>query len=234
MKACICKLLFLGLIVGGLLLQACGPAGLYKPSGMGPFPAVIVLHGKGGLQQHHLDFADNLSSEGYVTLAIDYLSGPPGPDPEVIKEELQLIVDAYDQLKALPIVDSNRIGMVGFSRGSNRALIFAATYPERKIRGIVNYYAGCFGCGNIYTTAKFPANLFLHGQLDGRTSPESIKIYCEGLRLRGSDCEVHIYKGVAHAFDSYSPRYVYDSFTTADAFKRAVAFLDKHVKSKSK
>ena len=77
---------------------------IYKPPGKGPFPAVIVLHTAGGIQDYLLDFADDLSDEGYVTLVVDYLSAPDGRgrDPDVVKEELRIIVEAYDQLKHSP------------------------------------------------------------------------------------------------------------------------------------
>ena len=174
MKDCRYKLFLLGLMISLLLLSACGTAGLNKPSGKGPFPAVIVLHSSTGIHQHTLEFASDLSSEGYVTLVVYYLSAQyggysrrgAGRIPDVIEEELRLIVEAYDQLKAQPYVDPKRIGMVGFSLGANRALIFAVRHPERKIRGIVNYYAGCMGCGSTFPRAEFPPILFLHGDGD--------------------------------------------------------------------
>ena len=187
------KLFLLGSIVGVLLLQACGTTGLYKPSGKGPFPAVIVLHGSSGIRPINHNFAYALSREGYITLVVDYLSAPhgSGPDPDVIKEELQIIVEAYDQIKAQPTVDPDRIGMAGFSRGSNRALIFVDNYSERKIRGIVSYYAGCWGCGGtVYQWGrKFPSYLFLHGDLD-RTHPSKLESYCSSRRSAGNILEI--------------------------------------------
>ena len=220
-------------MIGLLPLSACGTAGLYKPSGKGPFPAVLVLHGSTGIHPFTQSFAHALSREGYVTFVFDYLTAPHGRgrDPDVIKEELQIIVEAYDQLKALPTVDPDRIGMAGFSMGSNRALIFVDNYSERKIRGIVSYYAGCWGCGDtIYRRAKFPSILFLHGDLD-KLQPFHLEGYCSFQRSAGNICEVHIYKGVGHAYLGVSN---YDFFAATDSYKRAVAFFDKHVKGKSK
>jgi len=205
---------------------------LYKPPGKGPFPAVIVLHTCGGIQDYLLDFADDLSDEGYVTPVVDYLSAPCGSgfDADVVKEELRIIAEAYDQLKAQPAVDPDRIGMVGFSRGSNRALIFAQYYPDRKIRGIVSYFVGCWRCGYpAYGIANFPPILFLHGDLD-RIQPFRLEKYCSFQRPAGNICEVHIYKGVYHNFLKGD----FNAFAEADAFKRAVAFFEKHVKGKSK
>ena len=48
---------------------------LYKPSGKGPYPAVIGLHHKGGLTGDIKTFASSLSGKYFVTIAIDYYSG---------------------------------------------------------------------------------------------------------------------------------------------------------------
>ena len=43
----------------------------------GPYPAVVVLHGCGGISSHSAQIADRLGSWGYVALAVDSL-GPRG------------------------------------------------------------------------------------------------------------------------------------------------------------
>ena len=40
----------------------------------GPYPAVVVLHGCGGISSHSTGIADRLGSWGYVALAVDSLS----------------------------------------------------------------------------------------------------------------------------------------------------------------
>jgi len=222
-------------MIGLLPLSACGPAGLYKPSGKGPFPALLVLHSSAGIRPYTHSFAAAFSREGYVTIVFDYFSAIPGSgrDPDVIKAELRIIAEAYDQLKALPTVDPDRIGMVGFSLGSNRALIFADKYPERKIKGIVSYFAGCWGCGGtvFYQWGrKFPPYLFLHGDLD-KNHPRKLESYCSSRRSADNICDVHIYKGIGHSFVS---RCCYDLFAANDSYLRGLAFFDKHVKGKSK
>jgi len=44
---------------------------LQKPDGEGPFPAVVLLHTCGGLQQHVLEWAQRLRAHEYVALVLD-------------------------------------------------------------------------------------------------------------------------------------------------------------------
>ena len=237
------RLLFVLLIISFFIL-ACAPSTrikssaydvdittyLYKPSGDGRFPAVIFLHTIAGMQPHVLDFATALSRKGYVTLAVDYFSGRGKLPPNRLGYS-QHIQDAYDYLKTLPIVDPERIGMVGISLGPRKALEFAG-YSNRPIRGIVSYYVG-----RLYLVRpglhEYPPLLFLHGELDQETDPEMVRSFCAEQERIQKVCEFHIYKGVRHAFTHQSRYGGYDAHTTADAFKRAVTFLDKYVKNRS-
>jgi dienelactone hydrolase len=113
------KVYFL-LLYFAVVFPSCG-ANSYVPPGKGPFPAVILLHSQAGLTNEVLQFASDLSREGYVAWPLHYLSGGRGDGfrREVINKELSIIAAAYDELKAYPNVDPNRIAMVGFSRGTN-------------------------------------------------------------------------------------------------------------------
>jgi len=100
------------------------PAYLATPSGSGPFPAVVVLHGGNGFNSNTVSWADRLASWGYVALAIDSLTcrgkrtacaGNPYKQPH----------DAYQGLKFLaaqPFVRADRIAVMGNSRGGSAVL----------------------------------------------------------------------------------------------------------------
>lgn len=235
-------LFLVGLLIGAFSLLACTPsirikssvydvditARLYKPPGEGPFPAVIVLHTIAGMQPHVTQFASALSREGYVTMAVDYFSGR-WKLPYNKLGYPQHIQDAYDYLKTLPMIDPDRIGMVGFSLGPRKALEFARD-SNRPIQGIVSYYVG-----RLYLVSpglqEYPPILFLHGELDQETAPEMILSFCAEQERLQKVCEFHIYKGVRHAFTHESHYNGYSPQTAADAFKRTVTFLDKYVKN---
>ena len=44
---------------------------LRKPGGPGPFPAVVLMHGCGGIQPGNEIWASDLTTWGYVTLLVD-------------------------------------------------------------------------------------------------------------------------------------------------------------------
>ena len=44
---------------------------LFKPDGAGPFPAVVLLHGCGGIRTHFVQWAGAIRDMGYVALLVD-------------------------------------------------------------------------------------------------------------------------------------------------------------------
>lgn len=50
-------------------------AQLYTPKGPGPFPALVLLHGCGGLGPNMFAWAEWLRAEGYAALVLDSFGG---------------------------------------------------------------------------------------------------------------------------------------------------------------
>jgi dienelactone hydrolase len=215
-------------VIFGLLGCTSIPGGgsISKPTGQGPFPAIIVLHTIGGLSDHEKNYARKLSGHGYVATAVNWQSGNGEAN----------IIDTYEYLTTLPGIDPSRIGLVGFSKGGEVALWFASRLGnmnnEHQIAGVVNYYQGSF-INPWIQSINHPPTLFLHGDKDEHVEPIEIVNYCELQRKSGSTCDYHFYKGIRHAFTHNSRYNAYDISTTRDAWKRALAFLDKHVKRES-
>src|SRR4051794_36355255 len=44
---------------------------LYRPAGVGPFPAMVILHGCDGIGRHYRDWARRLAGWGYEALLVD-------------------------------------------------------------------------------------------------------------------------------------------------------------------
>ena len=214
-------------LIMGLSLAACQTTGVQglvsfnTPSGKDRHPGVIVLPTSFGINSYIIEFGHQLSRQGYVTAVVDFIKAKGGVDN---------IEAAYDFLSTHPAVLPDRIGLVGFSKGANNAVGFAQyshNFTKRRVQAIVGYYSGPDAGPN---DERHPPILFLHGDQDIRMAPSGIRNFCKLQKELGTHCEFHIYEGVGHSFTHRSDWGTYDPATTTDAFKRAVRFLDKHLK----
>lgn len=121
---------------------------LLRPSGRGPFPALVLNHGYiepsvyvtgQGLAREQ----DRLAREGYVVLHTDY-RGHAASDPAGdLERETRLgytrdALHAAASLKRLPYVDADRVGMLGRSMGGGVTLNAIVAQPEM-VRAAVIY-----------------------------------------------------------------------------------------------
>lgn len=112
-------------------------ARLFFPSPFGrreKHPAVVILSGSGG--GFDLDKAAVLSRHGFATLALAYFGIPPLPD-WLHHIPLDYVEAALTWLAAQPEIDSQRIGLLGVSRGAELALLLGARLPQ--IHAVVAY-----------------------------------------------------------------------------------------------
>lgn len=154
--------LFAGLLVGlkaralnFVPLQVTNSSGLALgaklcgPDGPGPFPAVVVLHGSGGLwknddpvagemKRSFLEWGTNLAAAGYIGLFVDSYTArgisefrnrrpaqDPGLDDSLCSPAYERPKDALAALRLLrsrPTVKKDKIALVAFSQGAETAL----------------------------------------------------------------------------------------------------------------
>ncbi|GGP08815.1 MULTISPECIES: acyl-CoA thioesterase/bile acid-CoA:amino acid N-acyltransferase family protein [Oceanobacillus] len=99
-----------------------------------PLPTIIVLGGsEGGL---HEEQAALLASYGFNTLALAYFGMEDLPD-ELVNIPIDNIEKAINWLNSQPNVDSNKLGMMGTSKGGELALLSASMFPA--IKAVVGY-----------------------------------------------------------------------------------------------
>ncbi len=226
---------------------------LTKPQGDGPSPAVVLLHGCAGIDKCYDDWADKLASWGYVALEVDSL-GPRGLS-ETCSGPLSYQIfaeDAYDAksyLNALPFVDRNRIGLMGFSHGGTGTLdaVSGSNYtatlqstikleaPKRDdlFQAAVAFYPLCLGQ---LDDSNAPL-LILVGELDN-WAPAA---WCERKIPSGTTANeviLKIYPGAYHRFDCEGIdmvrrsvyRLLYNPVASADSLIQVREFFEKHLK----
>jgi len=216
---------------------------LTRPSGDGPFGAVVLLHGCSGLQpsfKRLMEWADWYRARSWVSMVLDSF-GPRGLSTVCARNDVtpyDRAGDAYAALRYLadqPFVRKDRIVIQGLSHGGwtvLRALediLFGGQSP-RFAAGIA-YYPVCAG---IRRPLYAPA-IVLIGELDDWTPAPPCRSLEQNARDDAHPMEVTIYPGAYHSFDFAGPRRInqYGKVledapdATADSERRVDAFLHR-------
>lgn len=187
---------------------------LYRPAGPGPHPAVVALHGCGGLFDRgttmgarHQDWADRMVAMGFVVLFPDSFNSrgfrqictvrdrPVSPSRERPRDAR----GALEWLRAQPFVRADRIVLFGWSNGGSTVLYAIDGSRGRAVgegfAAAIAFYPGCTTPANRAWRPAVPL-LLLIGEADNWTPAPP----CIRLRGRGS-IEVVAYPGAFHDFD---------------------------------
>jgi carboxymethylenebutenolidase len=208
------------------------------PSGKGPFPAIIVIHEWWGLNDWVKESARQLSSEGYVTLAVDLYRGKVASDPELAHELMRGLpedraardlVSAAAYLKTRTEVNQKKIGSIGWCMGGGYSLAAALNIPD---------LSACIICyGRLVTDsssiARIPCPVLgLFGQEDQGIPPQSVREFEADARRLGKDVSVSIYPGAGHAFMNRNNRNKpgYQPTASKDAWSRISTFFQRTLK----
>ena len=106
----------------------------FQPAGGKRVPAVLLFGGSsGGLNESK---AALLASHGYAVLAIAYFSYEQLPQ-YLVNIPLEYFATALDWLQAQPLVNGDRLAVMGQSKGGELALLLGATFPQ--IKSVVAY-----------------------------------------------------------------------------------------------
>ncbi len=109
------------------------------PLAAGKHPLVLISHGHLGSQLGHHDLAEQLARAGYIAAAVKH-SGDSFDDDSAFGTDRAMLGRAY-QVSALldavladpvlgPQVDTNRIGVAGFSAGGYTSLLVVGARPD--------------------------------------------------------------------------------------------------------
>jgi dienelactone hydrolase len=177
-------------------------------------PAVVLVHGSGGVGPREDRWAERLHQAGAATFLVDSFTGRGiafTAEDQSQLNSLAMIGDAYRALKLLathPRIDPARIAVMGFSKGGGVAL-YAAVKRFQRLHGPagarfshhIAFYPPCFitYIGDEAVTDR-PIRLFL-GTADDLAPLERCRAYVERLRRAGADAELTAYAGAHHQFD---------------------------------
>jgi dienelactone hydrolase len=187
------------------------------PKASGPVPALVLLHGSGGLEgptgANIRKWAGTFAGWGIAALVVDSF-GPRGIK-ETGTNQGQLSgwaddADALSGLKVLaadPRIDKNRIGVVGWSRGGTAAL---NTTLEAVRKSIITddlkfaLHVVFYGSATLQyrdrATDKSPM-MFLHGEADNYVIIGPTREFADWVQGQGNPVTFISYPNTSHDFD---------------------------------
>lgn len=196
-------------------------AALYRPAGPGPHPAVIALHGCGGLfnslmqpTARHADWGARLAAAGFLVVMPDSfrsrgLGSQCGAVSRSIRAGRERVADvlaAKTWLQARSDVKPNAISLMGWSNGGSTVL--AAVRKDRKpadkgpdIARAVAFYPGCRGQTESSSFRSRMPLLILIGEADDWTPAAPCEVLAKEAVSRGEPVEIKLYKDAFHDFD---------------------------------
>ena len=206
-------------IIAGLLIL---PTGAH-----GPVPAMVIVHGSGGVQKGEWEWANRINRLGIASFVIDNFTGRGIRETETDQFRLSPAADIAGALAALrllathPGIDPERIGVIGFSRGGIVALDtalepFRSGVIDGDLRSAAHipFYPSC---DINFMSARRDGSpiLMLLGGKDNYTPAAPCLGYADELRDKGLQVSVVVYPNAYHAFDREGPVQYYPQSATA-------------------
>jgi dienelactone hydrolase len=219
---------------------------IYKPSDDGIFPAVIILHGCSGVTKYTRLWASRIKEWGYVVMIVDshLLRGISDNCYEKSKmHRYQPAIDAiYAKafLSSLSFVDTENIGVIGFSQGGGAALKcsdtdFYTNYTEKPpFKCAIAVYPPCTIS---YVPNVLNANLLiLIGKNDDWTPASWCEFRVPQIDNNGYKSELVVYPGAYHCYDHkgdkrfHGHRLKYSENATQDSISKIEQVLNSNLK----
>jgi dienelactone hydrolase len=204
-------------------------------TGGGRHPAVVVLPGCAGFTAATARWVDRLQRWGYVALAVDS-QGSRRLDRCGAELAARQPADAHaalDYLAGRPLVDAQRIAVLGFSLGGGSVLaalqrVASGAAPKRRFRAGVAFYPVCAGKSGVATAPL----LVLIGDADDQTPAEACRTIFKERPGAGAAVRLLVYPGAGHGFDrelgeaGSGERIVPDPAAAVDAEEQVRRFLE--------
>jgi dienelactone hydrolase len=194
---------------------------LFRPDGVGPFPAVIGMHGCEGLlgrngtvETRYSDWAEHLTKAGFVVLYPDsYGSRGLGAQCSIrrrsVRTDHERVADANAArrwLQTQSYVKPDHVTLIGWATGGISVLwtvrrkAAPPKHDHTDFRSAVAFYPGCNRLDNAAWSARVPT-LILIGAADDQASAQVCQRMVAGARGRSAGTSIVVYPGTYHDFD---------------------------------
>ncbi|HEY3065395.1 MAG TPA: dienelactone hydrolase family protein [Methylomirabilota bacterium] len=197
---------------------------LYQPSGGGRAPAIVLMHGCGGLYTssgrlaaRHEDWARRFQGLGYVALLVDSFTPRGLSEICTVKDRplqpgRERVRDAYGALlylQGLGAVRGDRVGLMGWSHGGSTTVWTVATTASGRppklahdFRAAVAFYPGCRPQLQSRTwTTRIPLDILIGAKDNWTPAPPCVDL-AERARAQGDPVAIVTYPNAFHDFDA--------------------------------
>ncbi len=179
-----------------------------RPSGEGPFAAILLIHENRGLTEHIRDVARRFAKVGYAALAPDMLSRVGGTTQFADESETTTAISELDQegvisdlqssvtwLEEQPYVQAGRIGAIGWCWGGGQTWRLGTQEP--RLDAAVAFYGPNPPLEDVPNIQA--AMLGIYGREDQRITDQEPELEA-ALDEADKTHEMLIFEGANHAF----------------------------------
>ena len=178
------------------------------------FPAIVLVHGSGGVSGSMDLWVHALNQGGVATLVVDTFSGrgiTSTVQDQTLLHSLAMMVDAYRALDLLakhPRIDASKISVMGFSKGAVASIFSASTRfkemygSSAKFASHIGLYTPCntrFMGDSVVTGAPMR---FFHGTSDDYVNVAPCRSFVAELKSKGVDATMTEFANTQHGYDS--------------------------------
>lgn len=178
------------------------------------FPAVVLVHGSGGVNGSMDLWVHALNQAGIATFVVDTFSGrgiTSTVQDQTLLHSLAMMVDSYRALDLLarhPRIDPSKISVMGFSKGAV-ASVFSASTRFKAQYGSAARFASHIGlytpCNTRFmgdTQVSGAPMRFFHGTTDDYVSVKPCRSFVAELQSKGVDATLTEFENTQHGYDS--------------------------------
>jgi carboxymethylenebutenolidase len=209
-----------------------------SPEGRG---GIVILPDVRGLYAFYIELAERFAQAGYHAITLDYFGrtaglGPREQDFDYMPHVQQLAISQVQaDIEAAAAALRERTGVerpatVGFCLGGLESFLAGADVPG--LSAVVGFYGVLdserFGFpGPLERAAEIRCPVLgLFGGEDQAIPVEQVEQFDARLAEAGIEHEIHVYPGAPHSF--FDRRYEEHADAAEDAWRRMLAFLDRH------
>jgi len=188
---------------------------LFLPEGDGPFPAIIIVPGSLGLQEHHLATARRFTEMGIAAFAIDPFKARSVTSTVANQAQYSFAASAMDVISAIEClakraeIDNSRIGAQGHSRGGSAVLTAASKCFNRVFSApeLCGVYAAYPWCGHQFRNPDIGKTKIraVIGDQDEWCLPQQVQAHIHAMQVSGGEASIRIVSGAHHSFDRRTP-----------------------------